>query len=159
MGTRTIREKIETQVNFPMEFDMRPYLIGPQAKSEEPLMYRLYGVSNHIGGLGGGHYTAYARHGDSWHLFNDSSVSAATPEDIVSGEAYVLFYRLVKKEEADAEAAEASKREAGSGGGGGGGGGGGDSDADADVDADDVGADTKTADDSADSANAADGAV
>lgn len=34
-------------------------------------------VSNHYGGLGGGHYTAYAKNPfyDKWFEFNDSSVS------------------------------------------------------------------------------------
>eukprot|EP00808_Paulinella_micropora_P030219 g45117.t1 len=47
-----------------------------------PPVYELYAVSNHYGGLGGGHYTAYAREeegqkggDDKWWHFNDSSVS------------------------------------------------------------------------------------
>lgn len=28
--------------------------------------YELYAISNHYGGLGGGHYTAYAKNGDRW---------------------------------------------------------------------------------------------
>lgn len=118
MGTRVIREKIETKVNFPMQFDMRPHVLGPQKDSPEPLLYQLYGVSNHMGGLGGGHYTAYARHGDEWFLFNDSTVSGnVTEADITSSDAYVLFYRRVYPEESSSpEAAEA-----GDGGGGGGG--------------------------------------
>ena len=29
--------------------------------SDKKLIYDLYAVSNHFGGLGGGHYTAYAK--------------------------------------------------------------------------------------------------
>jgi ubiquitin carboxyl-terminal hydrolase 4/11/15 len=36
--------------------------------------YELYAVSNHYGGMGGGHYTAYAKNKDIWYDFNDSSV-------------------------------------------------------------------------------------
>ena len=44
---------------------------------EDDTMYDLVGVSNHMGALGGGHYTADCMNGDgqSWHNFNDSRVS------------------------------------------------------------------------------------
>lgn len=37
-------------------------------------VYTLYGVSNHMGGTHGGHYTAFCKHPDSmkWHCYNDS---------------------------------------------------------------------------------------
>jgi len=111
-GPRTLREKIDTLVDFPMEMDMRPFVIGPQKDEAEPLMYRLYGVSNHIGGLGGGHYTAYAEHSGKWSCFNDSSVSEVTAKQVVTGEAYVLFYRRfdpAAEAAAEAEAAEVEK--------------------------------------------------
>lgn len=34
--------------------------------STEPI-YDLYAISNHYGGLGGGHYTAYAKNGGKWY--------------------------------------------------------------------------------------------
>jgi len=34
-------------------------------------MYDLFAVSNHYGQLLGGHYTAYAKNGDTWYRFND----------------------------------------------------------------------------------------
>jgi ubiquitin carboxyl-terminal hydrolase 4/11/15 len=84
-----------------------------------PLIYELYGVSNHIGGLGGGHYTAYAKH-DKWYLFNDSRFDDVTNlRDIVSSEAYVLFYRL----KTDASAVDEEDDDAGGGSSGGAGGG------------------------------------
>lgn len=45
-----------------------------------------------MGSLGGGHYTAYARNGDQWYLFDDSRVEKVEPEKIVSSDAYLLFY-------------------------------------------------------------------
>jgi ubiquitin carboxyl-terminal hydrolase 4/11/15 len=110
-GPRTLREKIDTLVDFPQEIDMRSFVLGPQKEQEEPLMYRLYGVSNHMGGLGGGHYTAYGLHGDQWLEFNDSSVSKVEPSTVVSGDAYVLFYRRfdpVAEAEQASEAADAA---------------------------------------------------
>ena len=57
--------------------------------------YDLFGVSNHFGGMGGGHYTAYAYSSlkKQWVDYNDSSVRSANPQDIVSEAAYLLFYR------------------------------------------------------------------
>ncbi len=54
--------------------------------------YELYAISNHFGGLGGGHYTAYAKNNGEWHSFDDSRVSRAGNKDIVSSAAYILFY-------------------------------------------------------------------
>jgi ubiquitin carboxyl-terminal hydrolase 4/11/15 len=43
----------------------------------EDNVYDLFAVANHFGGLGGGHYTAYAlNHIDQkWYNFDDSRVS------------------------------------------------------------------------------------
>ena len=48
-------------------------------------MYDLYAVSNHFGGLGGGHYTAYVRmpgidEDGGWYNFDDSRTSGPVPE-------------------------------------------------------------------------------
>ena len=41
-------------------------------------MYDLFAVSNHFGGLGGGHYTAFSKSigKDSWFRFDDDHVTA-----------------------------------------------------------------------------------
>lgn len=57
--------------------------------------YELYAISNHYGGLGGGHYTAYAKNRDKWFEFNDSSVSSASESDLKGSGAYMLFYRRI----------------------------------------------------------------
>ena len=70
---------------------------GPQAQAAETV-YALYAVSVHFGGLGGGHYTAYARNTEDpdWNEYNDSSVSKVRDEDIdrevLTDSAYLLFY-------------------------------------------------------------------
>jgi ubiquitin C-terminal hydrolase len=43
--------------------------------------------------MGGGHYTAYAKNDGSWYSFNDSSVSKVSSNEVVSRDAYMLFYR------------------------------------------------------------------
>ena len=47
------------------------------------------------GGLGGGHYTAYAKNlkNGQWYNLDDSSVSVVHPSQVVTEAAYVLFYR------------------------------------------------------------------
>eukprot|EP00047_Mylnosiga_fluctuans_P003175 m.227822 g.227822 ORF g.227822 m.227822 type:complete len:521 (-) comp11649_c0_seq1:844-2406(-) len=89
--TRT-RSKINTEVFFPLEeLDMTPYL---HRRGPSPAVYDLFAVSNHMGGLGGGHYTAYGRFPGQrqWHLFNDSNVTEAPPSAVRGMHAYVLFY-------------------------------------------------------------------
>lgn len=66
-------------------------------------VYELYGVCNHMGGLGGGHYTAHCRsrsNSAEWHTFDDARVSRVNTARVVGGgtSAYVLFYRLVQPE-------------------------------------------------------------
>jgi ubiquitin C-terminal hydrolase len=57
-------------------------------------LYDLFAVSNHYGGMGGGHYTAYAKYRDdgTWHYYDDSSCRPSSPNDVQSTAAYVLFY-------------------------------------------------------------------
>ena len=47
-----------------------------------------------MGGLGGGHYTAYVRNTNDkkWYLMDDSRVSEVDEGRVVSPSAYVLFY-------------------------------------------------------------------
>ena len=56
--------------------------------------YNLFGISNHMGSLGGGHYIAHILNSDnnSWYIKDDSSVTKINPPNPMSS-AYVLFYR------------------------------------------------------------------
>ncbi len=64
-------------------------------KSKAPILYDLYGVVNHYGNMGGGHYTAYCQNflNKKWYEFNDSRVSEISKSDVVSTDSYVLFFR------------------------------------------------------------------
>uniref|UniRef100_A0A8C2TRA5 Ubiquitin carboxyl-terminal hydrolase n=1 Tax=Coturnix japonica TaxID=93934 RepID=A0A8C2TRA5_COTJA len=91
--SRYWRDKLDTLVGFPInDLDMSEFLINPNAG---PCRYNLIAVSNHYGGMGGGHYTAFAKNKDDgkWYYFDDSSVSIACEDQIVSKAAYVLFYQ------------------------------------------------------------------
>ncbi|KAI1287287.1 Ubiquitin carboxyl-terminal hydrolase 4 [Halotydeus destructor] len=90
--SRFWRDKLDTLVDFPVTgLDMSGHIQGP--KTQAPL-YDLAAVANHYGGLGGGHYTAYAKNRETqqWHYFDDNNVSVATEDHVISKAAYVLFY-------------------------------------------------------------------
>ncbi|DBA81599.1 hypothetical protein WJX77_011258 [Trebouxia sp. C0004] len=90
--TRARRDKLDVQVDFPLEnWDLSAYLPHHQ---DVPPVYDLYAVSNHFGGMGGGHYNAYCKMPDGkWWCFDDSHVHAVDKNNICSSSAYVLFYR------------------------------------------------------------------
>lgn len=80
-------------ISYPSELDMKRYMVN---KDTENTKYDLYGVINHYGGVGGGHYKAMCQNflDDKWYEFDDSRVSKVTQEDIWSENAYVLFYKM-----------------------------------------------------------------
>jgi len=88
------RHKLDTQVDFPLnDLDLRE-LVTHWDDGKEPI-YDLYAVSNHFGGVGGGHYTAYAKGDDgTWCNFDDSRVTSGIDEsEVVSPAAYCLYYK------------------------------------------------------------------
>jgi ubiquitin carboxyl-terminal hydrolase 4/11/15 len=90
------RNKIDSFVDFPLEdLDLSEYVKNPEEGKNA--QYDLYAVSNHFGGTGGGHYTAYARNlvDGNWYNLDDSSTRRVDASDVKTKAAYVLFY--VKK--------------------------------------------------------------
>ncbi|KAL3315184.1 Ubiquitin carboxyl-terminal hydrolase 15, partial [Cichlidogyrus casuarinus] len=86
-------DKMSTHVDFPLDgLDMTDWV--KTRKSGERYLYDLVAVSNHMGYLGGGHYTAYAKNAPTnrWYQFDDSHVSPVDTKRIVSAAAYVLVY-------------------------------------------------------------------
>ncbi|XP_038628171.1 ubiquitin carboxyl-terminal hydrolase 4 isoform X1 [Tachyglossus aculeatus] len=87
------RDKLDTQVDFPIRnLCMSEFICDPAAG---PYIYDLIAVSNHYGAMGVGHYTAYAKNrlNGKWYYFDDSNVSLASEDQIVTKAAYVLFYQ------------------------------------------------------------------
>jgi ubiquitin C-terminal hydrolase len=87
------RDKLSNLVTFPIdELDITSNV---QGVSGERIVYELFAVSEHMGGLGGGHYTAVAKNfkNGKWYNFNDSYAGETDAEKAVSTAAYVLFYR------------------------------------------------------------------
>lgn len=87
------RDKIDAWVDFPLEgLDLTEFVLN--RNEEEEAIYDCYAVSNHYGGLGGGHYTAFALDKDGrWCHFDDSVVTEVDDAAVVSKAAYVLYYR------------------------------------------------------------------
>jgi ubiquitin C-terminal hydrolase len=52
--------KLETFVNFPIhDFDLTTYVANKNNSRRQ--LYELYALTNHYGGMGGGHYTAHIK--------------------------------------------------------------------------------------------------
>jgi ubiquitin carboxyl-terminal hydrolase 2 len=80
-------------VDFPLKsLDISKYCIGYDRKNSK---YDLYAVANHTGGMGGGHYYAYCKNlNGNWYEYNDRNVDQVhNLDEIVSNDAYVLFYQ------------------------------------------------------------------
>ncbi|WVO17141.1 hypothetical protein L204_104832 [Cryptococcus depauperatus] len=112
-SARRMSDKLDNLVNFPIDGLDLEERIGERkvAKTlkiqgldttrfgieecDEPLLYDLYAVDNHFGGLGGGHYTAFCRNrvDGCWYNYDDSRVSPADASQVQSRAAYLLFYR------------------------------------------------------------------
>jgi len=90
------RSKLNTEVVFPPRLNLTEFM-PRRSSQQEPPIYNLYAVSNHMGSTGGGHYTAHcnispSRGADSWFTFNDSNVRQTSAAGIGGPSAYVLFY-------------------------------------------------------------------
>jgi ubiquitin carboxyl-terminal hydrolase 4/11 len=96
----SLGQKIDVEVDFPLNgLDLTQHVIGANFQ-EGNMIYDCYAVSNHMGGCGGGHYTAFAKnpHNNKWISYNDSMVdevrnTEAPERQVVSSSAYNLFYR------------------------------------------------------------------
>ncbi|KAM4676258.1 ubiquitin carboxyl-terminal hydrolase 8 [Discoglossus pictus] len=85
------KQKLQTYVDFPLEcLDLSQYVIGPKSFKK----YNLFGVSNHYGGLDGGHYTAFCKNAikQKWNKFDDHEVSDISTSAVKTSAAYILFY-------------------------------------------------------------------
>jgi len=106
-------DKLDTVIDFPLRgLDLTNYMPPPLPPGLEssrpsgpaddprtqlpPYKYDLYAVTNHTGSLTGGHYTAYLLSRGGWVYCDDSSVKSAEGRNIVSQQAYILFYKRVK---------------------------------------------------------------
>ncbi|XP_009082814.1 PREDICTED: ubiquitin carboxyl-terminal hydrolase 8 isoform X1 [Acanthisitta chloris] len=95
------KQKLQTSVDFPLEtLDLSQYVIGPKNTLKR---YNLFSVSNHYGGLDGGHYTAYCKNASKqrWFKFDDHEVSEISASSVKSSAAYILFYTSYEQRAVD----------------------------------------------------------
>ncbi|KAA6358617.1 MAG: hypothetical protein EZS28_045856 [Streblomastix strix] len=63
--------------------------------------YSLFGLVVHKGSLSKGHYTSYFRLGGSdqtcWYIANDGDVHTVNLSDVMSSQAYILFYEQIRR--------------------------------------------------------------
>lgn len=90
--------KDNTNINIPHEINLLDYC-DDSLYTENTIApsYKLRGISNHHGGMGGGHYTADCAcliNEDVWYNFDDSRVSRYSNSNIDTSSAYVLMYEL-----------------------------------------------------------------
>ena len=92
------RRKIDCQVDFPVQADwkLKGRVLSPQ--TQEP-RYALYGVSNHGGDLGQGHYAAYCKNQEDqqWYHYDDSQFEQVQNTEVAvrGGKAYVLMFQQI----------------------------------------------------------------
>lgn len=86
-------QKILKNVDFDLnDLDLSKYVVGYDRTSYK---YDLYGICNHLGNCGGGHYTAIVKNADGhWYHFNDMTIHRVNDNNIKTEYAYCLFYRL-----------------------------------------------------------------
>jgi len=83
-----------TKIDFPIDnLDLSKWT---ESYDNDSSRYELYAINNHSGGLNGGHCYAYCKNpnGD-WYMLNDTSVSKISKDQLVTNNAYVLFYRKI----------------------------------------------------------------
>jgi len=87
-------------LQLPDQLDVSDFLLSDSSVmaaagvSDLGTKYRLVGLSNHMGGLGSGHYTAHIKVGEDWFDFNDASTSRLelSPSASPNVDGYLLFY-------------------------------------------------------------------
>ena len=91
------QSRFSGKVNDLIQFAISNLNIRNITSDIDPLDYKynLYGIVNHSGGLGGGHYVANCKNllDGKWYYFNDSTISYVNNEsELIDSSAYILFY-------------------------------------------------------------------
>uniref|UniRef100_A0A1B6KA10 Ubiquitin carboxyl-terminal hydrolase n=2 Tax=Cicadellinae TaxID=33370 RepID=A0A1B6KA10_9HEMI len=98
-----LHKKISTEVAFPQELDMTPFMSHKRNNHTTPppysaavledYRYSLFAVINHVGSLDTGHYTAYIRQQHRhWYKCDDHMITRANISQVLDSEGYLLFY-------------------------------------------------------------------
>jgi len=91
-------QKINTNVNFPLDNLTIPNLVTNEFPPTNNTRYTLFAVMNHFGtNVSLGHYNLYMKVNDRWTLFDDELVVPMNEREINSSNAYTLVYIVESK--------------------------------------------------------------
>jgi ubiquitin carboxyl-terminal hydrolase 2/21 len=87
-------EKINDNITFPLNnLNLSDYCMGYEKYKSN---FNLYGICNHIGSSSGGHYYSYCKNQNGkWYEYNDNRVNEISENNIVTKNAYCLFYTKI----------------------------------------------------------------
>jgi ubiquitin carboxyl-terminal hydrolase 8 len=90
-----VHRKIQVLIQCPLTgVDFSKYVKGYNPSS---YVYDLFGVCNHSGGVMGGHYTANIKNANGkWYSCNDTIIHELTDAQVITVQAYCLFFRKRK---------------------------------------------------------------
>ena len=80
--------KNETFIDYKEVLNLEDFVLGPDKNKS---LYDLYGVVNHRKFMNKVHHTAFCKNLGLWFLFDDKEYKII--DNIVSKEAYILFYK------------------------------------------------------------------
>jgi hypothetical protein len=94
--TKMYKRKIDCLIDYPIyDLDLYNYLVDySMSKSKGYHTYDLYGVVNHMGSLGGGHYVSMMKQGSKWIKYDDSHTTEIDESLVKSNNGYILIYKL-----------------------------------------------------------------
>lgn len=82
--------KITKFIDIPLNLDLEKYCVGYNKNNSK---FKLFSICNQIGNLNSGHYYSFCKHNDLWLNFDDINVSLIEEKEIVTKNAYILFYK------------------------------------------------------------------
>jgi hypothetical protein len=88
--------KINSLIEYPLSgLNINPYM-SEYAEQFGNFTYDLFAVSNHVGQMRGGHYFSFVKSiaDNNWYCLDDNVVSSMSEDEVLSSNAYMLFYKL-----------------------------------------------------------------
>eukprot|EP01133_Synstelium_polycarpum_P003592 gene3592-4114_t len=100
MQTKNGFQKNGKLISYPYSLDLTAFTdqsVDATNSNQPPQLhkYTLNGVVEHMGGLGSGHYVAhvYDDQAQQWYYISDSGVRLSSLSQVLTNEAYLLFYK------------------------------------------------------------------
>jgi ubiquitin carboxyl-terminal hydrolase 8 len=84
--------KINDVVQFEEQLDLTEF-ISKDKSDPNKYKYQLYAINCHTGNTNGGHYYSITKNLDgNWYMMNDSNITKHNNKNLVTSDAYLLFY-------------------------------------------------------------------